>query len=244
MNSKEQKKTILTLWWTFFLLIIILVAAIWGVCFGYTSWVVFKTGTDQNAFNIALVSLLAIWFIPLSITVIYYFTYSSFNFMIRFKKSTRNLKNRFPEEKSKMISFIYRYFYILNTDEANNVRWVKSSKAKCNLVKFIIAIMPIFTVLLPISILGLIIYVATINITVFYVYISVFVLGIMWTIYSTKITIYLLVKWNGMNGEDFKNFYLKMLFNLWGSKYPFNMLKWQIESLIPSKPDSQENYYQ
>ncbi|MFV8478309.1 hypothetical protein [Mycoplasma sp. B6400] len=244
MNSKEQKKTILTLWWTFFILSIILVAAIWGVCFGYTSWVIFQIETNQNALNIALVSLLAIWFIPLSITVIYYFTYSSFNFVIRFKKSTWNLKNRFPEDKSKMISFIYRYFYILNTDEINNVTWTKSSNVKCNLAKFVIAIMPIFTVLLPIAILGLMIYIATINIIVFYVYISVFVLGIMWTIYSTKITIYLLVKWNGMSKEDFKNFYLKLLFNLGASKYPFNMLKWQMESLMPSKSDSQENYYQ
>ncbi|MFV8483806.1 hypothetical protein [Mycoplasma sp. Z473B] len=241
MNSKEQKKTILTLWWTFFILSIILVAAIWGVCFGYASWLVFQTDTNQNAFNIALVSLLAIWFIPLSITVIYYFTYSSFNFMIRFKKNTRNLKNRFPNEQSKMISFIYRDFYILNTDEANNVRWVKSSRAKCNFVKLIIALTPIVTVLLPIVILGLMIYIATINITVFYIYISAFVLGLVWTVNSTKISIYLPVKWNGMNKDDFQNFYLKLLFDLGASKYPFNLLKWQIEALIPG--NSENNYY-
>ncbi|MHA0272980.1 hypothetical protein ACXYFN_02985 [Mycoplasma sp. 48589B] len=46
-----------------------------------------------------------------------------------------------------------------------------------------------------------------------------------------------------MGKEDFKNLFTNLLFNSFAREYPFKLLEWQIETLIPKSPNSQKNVY-
>ncbi|MFV8476934.1 hypothetical protein ACNQ2I_00575 [Mycoplasma sp. Z355B] len=240
MNESRNKKKIYWLFSIGIILAIILIAALYTLLLLPVIMPIFieeiKASKNPNElkFFIAAEAFFGVWLLMLAPFIAFYNLKFGFNLWIRILiKDIEVPIHRFPSEKGKLLTFIYKYIYIKPTYDLDvNLNVAKQGNKKA--IACLINAFPVLNLIFVFTGLGLIInafanpsYHGSFINYMFMIYIFA-MLAFLGLYPLNRVVIYTIIKENNLTSDDFNSKYTKLMIKLFGTRFFSWILKTQL----------------